>query len=102
MVLLQMPLYEFWDYTPIEIDYALKAHKENEDRKNQIEWERTRTHVYYEYIFTQTRRRKVSYNTFKKDYFKLWFDEENKIKEVIDDETFASINDYFKNLKGTN
>ena len=32
MVLLQIPLSEFWDYTPIEIDYALK-NNQYEDKK---------------------------------------------------------------------
>jgi len=102
MVLLQIPLSEFWDYTPIEIGYALKAYRDKEAEFSKNEWERTRTHVYYEYLFVQTRRRKVSYNTFKKDYLKLWFDEERKVKEVMDDNTFAEIHDYFKKLKGAN
>ena len=42
---------------------------------------------------------KVSYDTFKRDYLPLPTDTHSPV-EVIDDEQFASIQDYFKTLKG--
>lgn len=103
MAQLNMKFWDFYDLTPIEIDYALKAHiKEIEDQVK-LSWEQTRTQIYYNYLLTPSRKRKVSYSTFKKDYLKFNFDDDDKgEKDIIDDATFETIQEIFKNkTKGT-
>ena len=92
-----MSLNEFYDYTPVEIDYAFRFYYENEDQKSKIIWEQTRLKIYYSYLFSPSQKRKVTYITFKRDYLPFSFDEKDKEdKEVIDDNTFSAIQDFFK------
>lgn len=102
MALLQMPLSDFWDYTPREIDYALQAYHNQKLEESKTDWERTRTSIYYSYLLVPSKKRKVSYEQFKRNYLKLsWDDEGKENTEVIDDEAFASIHEHFKKLKGS-
>lgn len=97
MAYIYMPLNVFWNSTPIEIDLALKAYYEAKIETEKAQWERTRTQIYFNYIFTPSSKRKVSYNTFKRDFLPFKFDELDKDKEpMIDDEAFANIQDFFK------
>lgn len=95
---LHIPLREFYEYTPIEIDYALTVYYENKEQELKLSWEQTRTQIYYTYLFAPSQKRKVSYSTFKKEYLPLNFDNDNESKEtpVIDDVTFGAIQDFFK------
>jgi len=103
MAYLHIPLSDFWDYSPLEIDWALKAHFNQLEMNSRLSWEQTRTQIYYSYLLTPSRKRKVSYNTFKADYLPLGFDKEEKEvdKEPITDEQFDSMHNYFKNEEGT-
>jgi len=96
MVNLHIPLCDFWDYTPIEIDNALKIYTENKIDEIKLSWEQTRIQIYFTYLLTPSKRRKASYETFKKDYISLGFDKKESTTEIIDDEQFASINNFFK------
>lgn len=91
-----MSLSDFWDYTPIEIDYALKAYTENKIEEARLSWEQTRIHIYFHYLLTSSKRRKVSYETFKKDYIALNFDKKEITTDVLNDEQFESIDKFFK------
>lgn len=103
MTYFRMSLWDFYSYTPIEIDYALKAYFEEKALIHKEEWERTRVGIYFNYLFTPTKRRKVTYNTFCKDYLKLNYDDDQDLeKHEISDEEFKNIQDYFKTLPGTN
>ena len=98
-----MTLWDFYTYTPIDIDYALKAYYEKKNEEAKLQWEIARTQCYYEYLYVPSKRRKVSYETFKRDYLKLSFDDEIKVKsEVIDDEQFAMIQNIMNIKKGAN
>jgi hypothetical protein len=102
MAHLHLSLWEFYECSPIEIHYVLKSFYDHENLKNNLDWERTRTHIYFEYLFVPSRKRKVTYNTFKRDYLKLGFDSEVENKEpIIDDEQFGIIDNYFKEIEGT-
>jgi hypothetical protein len=97
-----MTLLDFYTYAPIEIDYVLKAYFEKVENENIGEWERVRTQIYYSYLFVPTKRRKVTYETFKRDYLKFSFDDKDKKnEEVIDDEQFAMIQKIMKEKTGT-
>lgn len=93
-----MPMEEFLYSTPIEIDYALKAYRDIREENDKAEWERTRTQVYYMYLLTPSKKKKVTYHQFKKDYLHLNYDD--KLKEsdepIIDDATFERMQSYFK------
>lgn len=103
MANLHMTLWDFYTYTPLDVDFALKAYFEKEKEDIKLQWEIARTHIYYEYLFVPTKKRKVSYETFKRDYLKLVFDEEKESQtEVIDDEQFAMIQNIMKQKMGTN
>ena len=98
MALLHIPLYDFWDYTPLEIDYAFKYYSEKISIDSQIDWERTRLNIYYSYLYVPSKKQKVNYEQFKKDFLPFNFD---KPKEIIpmSDETFDYIATYFDNSK---
>lgn len=103
MANLHMTLWDFYTYTPLDVDFALKAYFEKEKEDIKLQWEIARTHIYYEYLFVPTKKRKVSYETFKRDYLKLAFDEEKESQtEAIDDEQFAMIQNIMKQKMGTN
>ncbi len=99
---LHMPLRDFWDSTPIEIDYALKAYYESKAQEAQLTWEQTRTQIYFNYLMTPSHKRKVSYSSFKKEFLPFGFDIENEEpKQVITDEDFAAMQNFInKKLKG--
>jgi len=102
MATLHISLWDFYDYTPIEIDYALKSYFEIVEEQNKISWEQTRLQIYYDYLLTPSKKRKVTYNTFKKDYLRFGFDNEVYNNEtIIDDDAFSVIQDYFNKIKGT-
>jgi hypothetical protein len=101
MVNLHISLYEFWDYTPAEIDIAFSAYNNKKSAEVQQSWEQIRTQIYYSYLFAPTGKRKVSFNHFKREYLPFSFDKENEPIQVIDDDAFASIQDFFKKIKGT-
>lgn len=100
---LHLPLKEFLDYTPIEVDFALKAYFENKDLEIRISWEQLRTQIYFSYLFTPSNKRKVSYSTFKKEFLPFSFDQDDKeSKPVLDDEAIDAIQNFFKKSeKGT-
>lgn len=98
---LHIPFYEFWDYTPIEIDYALKAYYQAKSDDDAADWERTRTSIYFSYLFVPSKRTKVTYETFRRDYLPFSTDV-HEPEVVINDEQFSDIQDYFKNLTGAN
>lgn len=96
-----MTLWDFYSYTPAEIDFVFKAFNEKEKEEIKLKWEIARTHIYYEYLFVPSRKRKVSYETFKREYLKLAFDEDkNSNKEVMDDEEFDMIQNIMKEKTG--
>jgi hypothetical protein len=94
MAYLHMKVWDFWEHTPIEIDYALKSYYEQRFEDIKTDWERTRTDIYYQYLFTPTKKRKVTYSEFKKEYLRFGFDEEKQI-DVMNDETFEAIDKIF-------
>ena len=96
MAYLHIPLSDFWNYTPLEIDFAFKAYHEKALIDIKTNWERTRIQVYYAYLLTASKKRKVNYRQFKREYLPFAFDEEEPI-EAMSDETFDSINDFFNN-----
>ena len=94
-------MWDFLSYTPIEIHYALQAFYEHEMEQSKGEWERFRTLIYYSYLFVPSKKRKVTYDTFKRDYLKFQFDEESKEpSEVITHEQFMKMQEVIKKLKG--
>lgn len=102
MAQLHMTLWEFYELTPIEVNFALQAHAKDVESQVILSWEQTRTQIYYNYLLTPSKKRKVSYHIFKKDYLKFSFDENEKPKEAMDDVTFNMIQDIFKKkTKGT-
>lgn len=90
LVYLHIPLYEFYDYTPKEIDIALSIYFEQEQVKNQNEWERTRLQIYYNYLLTPSRKRKVTYSSFKNELLPFTFDKKVE-RDVMSDDTFKEI-----------
>jgi len=104
MAIMHITIWEFYDLTPIEVDYVIKAYIEIIESQTQLSWEQVRTQIYYNYLLTPSKKRKVSYQIFKKDYLPFSFDKDEKRSEenIIDDEAFDSIQDYFKKItKGT-
>lgn len=75
MANLHIPLYEFWEYTPAEIDVAFRALNEAKFQEIKLSWEQVRIQIYYSYLLTPTKKTKVKYETFKRDYLPLFFDE---------------------------
>ena len=69
---------EFLYSTQIEIDYALKAYNNIQEESDKAEWERTRTQVYYMYLLTPSKKKKATYQQFKKDYLHLNYDDKLK------------------------
>lgn len=101
MARLHMNLWDFYELTPIEVDYALKAYNQSLEDLARVDWERTRLSIYFNYLLTPSRKRKLSYESFKRSYIKLSFDDNNEEEtNVIDDESFAKIQNIFQNLKG--
>lgn len=100
---LHIPFTCFWDMSPIEVDFALTSYFKQVESDNHISWEQTRTSIYFAYLFTPSRRRKVSYNTFKKDFLPFHFDsdEDQEPKVVIDDDAFATMHEFMKQREGT-
>jgi len=90
MAYLHMSIWDFLDHTPIEIDYALKAYFERVNSQNELQWEIARTQTYFEYLFVPSRKRKVSYNSFKHEFFKLNFDDKEE-KDYVTEEQFDMI-----------
>jgi len=75
----------------------LDAYYEKSIRDESILWECVRTNVYFSYLYTPTKGSKVSYNTFKKDYFPLNTDKE-EIAEVLTDESVTEILDFMNKV----
>jgi hypothetical protein len=101
LAILHIPLREFYDYTPIEITYAFDAYYENKLEDIKVSWEQTRMQIYFSYLYVPSKKRKVSYESFKKEFLPLSFDDDVKEKEnQIDDEAFATIMTMFENIQG--
>ena len=83
---LNMNLWDFYDYTPLEIDYALKAYHEKELGDIKLQWEIARTQIYYNYLLTPSRKHKVSYESFKRNYLKFGFDTDINANEMTEEE----------------
>jgi hypothetical protein len=89
---LHLPLEEFNNYTPIEIDYALKAYYENKEEENKLSWEQLRIQTYFNYLLTPSQKPKVSFITFKNDYMPFSFDKDIDDKtSIIDDKMFEEM-----------
>lgn len=99
MANLHIPLFDFWDYSPIEIDAALTAHYNALFEQSKITWEQTRLQIYYAYLLTPTKNTKVSFQQFKKDFIPLSFDEILPDEPAMSDETFEDIMGLFKPTK---
>lgn len=67
--------------------------------QSSITWEQVRTKIYFDYLFVPSKRTKVSYETFRRDYLPFSTDTFEPV-QVIDDEQFADIQDYFKKIQG--
>jgi hypothetical protein len=99
MARLHMSLWEFYECTPIEINYALNAHFDIVKENAQLTWEQTRTTIYYMYLLSPSKKKKVSYDIFKNEYLHLSFDDEiNNKKPAMSDEDFEQIQNFFKKL----
>lgn len=101
MAILHMSLSEFNDYTPAEIDYALKAHSEIITSQNNLSWEQVRLQIYYSYLLTPGKKRKVTYKTFKREYLPFDFDQDKKEDDyVLTNEDIDVMQNFFKKPKG--
>jgi len=99
LAFLHIPLREFYDYTPIEIDYAFKAYVDQQENSVKLSWEQTRTQIYFGYLYAPSRKRKVTYNQFKKDFLPFSFDEEENVESLaLDDEQFALMDNFIENM----
>jgi nucleoside-specific outer membrane channel protein Tsx len=100
MSIFHMSLSDFNDYTPIEIDNALKAYYKEETENNKLTWEQLRIQIYYSYLLTASTKSKVSYTSFKHEYMPFEFDKDtHEEKPVIDDNTIDMIQNYFNKNK---
>lgn len=99
MAYLHMTVWDFLDHTPIEIDYALKAYYEHISMQNNVAWEIARTQTYFQYLYVPSRKRKVSYNNFKKEYFNLEFDK-NEETQPLTEEQILSMQKLIKEKTG--
>ena len=94
MAHLHIPLCDFYDYTPVEIDWALQAHYETKFNEIKLSWEQIRLSSYYRYLMAPSKKNKVSYNLFKKEHMPFAFDElENP---AMNEETIEAIQDILK------
>ena len=98
MAYLHISLFDFYDYTPKEIDCALKFYFDKVSEEHISSWERTRLSIYYGYIFIPSKKQKVSYDEFKRKFLPLGFDV-HKEEQVIDDDLFDNILSAFDSTK---
>ena len=95
MSTIHIPLCDFYDYTPVEIDWALQPYYEMKSSESKTNWERTRVLIYYQYLYTPSKKNKVSYNQFKNEFLPFSFDALEK-PDVMNDETIETIQGILK------
>lgn len=95
-----MTLWEFYDLTPIEVDYILLAYNKRIEEETKLSWEQVRTSVYYNYLMTPSSKQKVSYDHFKREYLRFPFDETKSDTIALTDNDINDIQDFFKRIRG--
>lgn len=77
---------EFLQWTPKEIQKATEVWAEDRALEIREDYERTRLSVYYSYLLTPTYSKgavKKTYDEFRKEFFKLPWDEKTAEPEVV-------------------
>lgn len=95
-----MTLWDFYDLTPVEVDYIIKAYSTRVEEETKLSWEQVRTQIYYNYILTPSKKSKVTYDHFKKEYLRFPFDEiKQSDAPVLTENDINFIQDFFKRAK---
>lgn len=96
MATLHISANDFWNTTPSELYYALKAYSTSKIDDVKMQWEQMRTQTFYLIDIQIDKKYKMSYEKFKRQYMPFNWDE--KSEQIIDTPDWGNVEQKISSL----